>query len=527
MSTLIHWHEGLFLQPQHFQAMQRGIYRHLRSGPGLHLPFPCGVVTARFTETTSLKERIEFQELHVVMPGGTVFHFRDYDDLPSSVDISLAYKKYPGGFTVGLAIPTPQDGGANTIPAPGLPDHQKDDGEPSQITSPAGNSSINRRYMAYEIRIADENDPSAGKKADASDDDGEGGARVQVLRHNGRLMLAEDIYAVLPNVEFLPLMRYLPKSAGDPTAIRDARYVPPTLLLCGSQTLFELVNGLADEAQKVSAQIRQLLTAKEQNALSHAERLEEMHRLRCISRSASQLTSFVDVSTKRKGCAGRISVYQVYLAMQEFLSDLSALHPEKAAALHREKAAAFDLDQEVFSWPPYDHYDPYASLAALDEMIRGLLYPEGILYRLSRFVLEKDYFVCQTGGRFFRDIKETYLSVAANEDPSHLISMIEDSGPAGTRTRFTLFPGSYLDKLLRGWGLVLKRVDSVPRELSRVWEPGTFFYKVDTAASDESLWQSIQSEPKAAIRFQHENLAEFRFALYVTLHTPDVPTTSP
>jgi predicted component of type VI protein secretion system len=40
----IHWYEGLFLQPQHLQAMQRDLIDRVAVERRLHLPFPYGVV---------------------------------------------------------------------------------------------------------------------------------------------------------------------------------------------------------------------------------------------------------------------------------------------------------------------------------------------------------------------------------------------------------------------------------------------------------------------------------------------------
>ena len=90
--TLIHWHEGLFLQPHHLQSFQRSMLHHIWGGPRLHLPFAYGVVEAQFSLDELAEGRLRFDPLHVVLPSGTVFRFpKDAELLP--LDIKQAFDK--------------------------------------------------------------------------------------------------------------------------------------------------------------------------------------------------------------------------------------------------------------------------------------------------------------------------------------------------------------------------------------------------------------------------------------------------
>ena len=44
---MIHWHEGLFLQPHHLQSLQRGVYKAAYGERRFSMAFPYGVIEAR------------------------------------------------------------------------------------------------------------------------------------------------------------------------------------------------------------------------------------------------------------------------------------------------------------------------------------------------------------------------------------------------------------------------------------------------------------------------------------------------
>ena len=49
MSVKIHWQEGLFLQPHHFQRMQKSLEDEIASERRLAWPYPYGVIEARLS----------------------------------------------------------------------------------------------------------------------------------------------------------------------------------------------------------------------------------------------------------------------------------------------------------------------------------------------------------------------------------------------------------------------------------------------------------------------------------------------
>ena len=61
----VHWHEGLFLQPHHLQAMQHGLQSDIRAARALFNPFCFGVVEARLSHDDLADGRVRFDHLHV------------------------------------------------------------------------------------------------------------------------------------------------------------------------------------------------------------------------------------------------------------------------------------------------------------------------------------------------------------------------------------------------------------------------------------------------------------------------------
>ena len=92
---LLQWDEGLFVRPQHFQAMQRQAVRRHAADRRLLTPFPYGVVAA---EPDAVGSRVRFEHLHVILRDGTVVH-QGRNATVRPVDVTDA-----GRTTVHLAV---------------------------------------------------------------------------------------------------------------------------------------------------------------------------------------------------------------------------------------------------------------------------------------------------------------------------------------------------------------------------------------------------------------------------------------
>lgn len=456
----IHWHEGLFLQPQHLQSMQRNLLSGIWTERRYSLPFSYGVIEARLARDDLADQRIRFEKLQVAMPDGTLFRFPQDATLPT-LDIREAFRERPSGFVIGLGLPLWHSKGANTLDGtkarPGL--RQK------------------LIYQVDETEMVDENT-------------GENPQPVQVRKLNGMLMFEDEDRS---DMQFLPLIKVVrqitDESAGMPRT--DPHFVPPSLLLASAPVIFQLVRDLTSQVSATRDQIAKSLAGAALDLRQlQGSQFEHLGRLRCLARAAALLPSLIDDSPYVAGCAGRVPLFDIYLALRDLLAELCALYPGKT------------LEDPL----PYDHDDPYPSFADLDLKIRSFL---GTLtkprYRKVEFHLDETVFVGDIEPAFFQNATGYYLSIETPMDPTSLVRLAED------RDNFKLIPVSYGLRALRG--LVLREERTPPLELPV--KAKQYFFRV---VSDESgrIWEHFIKEPQGIVHFEAPDLTRFRISLYAT-----------
>ena len=70
MKRIIHWNEGLFLQPQHLQILQREVISALSIERNLQRSYPYGVLDLKISEDSLSNKKIQFERLSAIMPSG-------------------------------------------------------------------------------------------------------------------------------------------------------------------------------------------------------------------------------------------------------------------------------------------------------------------------------------------------------------------------------------------------------------------------------------------------------------------------
>src|ERR1043165_6099462 len=140
----VHWHEGLFLQPHHLQAMQRSLLEQSIGERKLAFPYPYGLVDAKISADALENMLVRFDRLRVIMPSGLEVNFPENAELPS-LDIKQPFESSSNAFTVKLAVPLWYATRANTVdPAAGN-------------TGGGGDWRVKRIYKVGEIQRTDEN----------------------------------------------------------------------------------------------------------------------------------------------------------------------------------------------------------------------------------------------------------------------------------------------------------------------------------------------------------------------------------
>ena len=371
MSGSIHWHEGLFLQPHHLQAMQRQQMERAWAERRLWHPYPSGLIEARVSTDALENMMVRVDRLRAIMPSGLEVSAPDLAEIPA-LDIKRTFAASTAPILVRLGVPLWYADRANAIPPSGSEDWR-----------------VRRMYRVTETTRSDENT-------------GENPQPMLMRKINARLLLPDDDDT---DLETLPILR-IAHGAGDDIGLPrvDGEYMPPCLLLTGSPALRDLVRGVANE---VDATRKELVLQLGRSGFSvdtmRGAQFEQMLRLRTVSRFAARLPHIA--------VAPGTTPFEAYLELRELLGELAALRP----------------DRDRFDAPAYQHENPAAVFPEIRERIREVLRP-GLAPKFLqvKLIREEDYFIANLTDEHLTAPNDYFLAVTTNEDPTVVARLVED-----------------------------------------------------------------------------------------------------
>lgn len=439
MSMQVHWHEGLFLQPQHLQLSQRFGLEAAWSERKLSWSYPYGVIEQRLSTDDLANMRVRFDRLRVVMPGGVVVESPDSADLPA-LDIKKPFESTPSGLTIALGVPLYYAQRANAM-------------EPGQDTD----WRIKRLFRVAEIERHDENS-------------GENAQPVRVRRINARLIIVGQDDA--SDLEVVPLVRVV-RATGEESGLPrvDTGFIPPCLVITGSPILRDMLRDLANQ---VEANRRELIVQMTRGGGFNLETLrglqwEQIWRLRTLGRFAARLGPL-------SMAPGGVPPFQMYLELREMLGELSALRP--------------DADQ--YSSVKYDHDNPAIAFVELITRIRGMLKSDGATgtWGKVQFKKEEGVLVAALGPEVLGKANEFFVGVKSGEDPRGLARLVEDGD------EFKMMARSMVHHRIRGVKLAEER--HPPLQLPS--QVGLHYFRLERAESAR-MWDRIVAEKAIAIKY--------------------------
>ena len=466
-SEYIHWHEGLFLLPHHFQTLHREVLERFGAERSLSWAFPYGVVEARLAPDELAHYRVRFERLTVVMPDGTLVSYPDNADL-APLGIRDALLSSSSSFTIYLGVPKWQAERANTC------DPDEDDQSESRIKI--------RFKVAREIPELPDENTGLNRKA------------VQFRRLNAMLLLDPDD----EDMVCMPLLRVMHDVHREVSVPRqDPDYVYPCLHLGASPILRELVRELASRAGTVRDQLAVVLSrGSESTSVSRLE-LEQVLRLRSLNRFMAMVPAMLDVD---RGAA-KVPPFDVFIQLRGLLGELMALFPER----------------EAFALEPYDHDDPYPCFNAVIRKIRnylqGAIGPE---YWMVNFMPggPAGSMIAALEERHLKESVAFFLGVYSDLDLGTLVSLVQDA------KRFRLLPPMLLDVGVAGIHLVHE--PRPPMEFPA--ERGLNYFRLVPERGEQSkrAWRSLEDDaaPELAIQWTTEEgieVGDLRAGLFMTL----------
>lgn len=455
----IHWHEGLFLQPHHLQRLQKHVLDQFGDERHLSMPFGYGVLEAKLSLDDLQNQRLRFQKLKVIMPGGAVLSYPENTVLPS-LDIRDAFAMNPKGFNVYLGLPHWFDARSNTV-----------EGE-----------------MAVGVRIKQLYRVPQQVPEVMDENTGENAQPMQFRFYNAMLLLDSDDDS---DIEKIPLLRIVHDvSREEPFPRQDPAYVHPCLMLSASPTLREMVRDITAQVEAVREQLANIVARGSESHTVGRLQLEQILRLRCLNRYVARVPALLALG---EGSAS-VPPFTVYQELQTLLADLMALYPERLP----------------FNLIPYKHENPYpcfnGTIALIRNFLHGSVTPN---FWEVKFEPGKDpgTRVAKLEEKHFSEPNAWFLGIKTTLEPSTLVELVEDLD------QFKLMPASFMERAIRG--ISLKEERFPPLELPA--ESGRYYFRLNVAQS-RRVWEETMKELELVVRWSMQReVFDLQISLFMTM----------
>lgn len=419
------WHQGLFLQPQHFQLQDQSINSRLIPFLRYQEPHFWGVGEAEIDQGALGIGSFRLHSGSFLFPDGT------YVELPGNA----------------LVDPRPFDGG------------QMEGGKPLQVYlglrkwNDVGENVtvIDRLEEACTVatRFVAMSDPEEVRDLHGGGPDGQ----VKRLYHQLRIFW-ESERDQLGDYILIPLAR-LEKFGAD---IRlSTRFAPPSLALDATEPLAKLVREIRDQ---LAARSHQLEQYKKQRGVQTAEfgsrDMVYLLALRTLNRHVPQLFHLTE--------ARPVHPWVVYGALRQLVGELSSFS--------LRVNVLGELDGGYRMLPSYDHrrlWDCFSSAQdlitqLLDEITAGPDYIIRLAYDGAYFAAELKPSLLEGGSRYF-------LALKTEEDPQVVLQSLDTVAKLSAREHLPVLASRALP------GLGLEYLQVPPQELPR--RAHTLYFAVD------------------------------------------------
>ena len=444
----VHWHEGLFLRPQHLQAMQRSLGARFAIERALSRSLAWGVIECRVDAEQIAKKIIQIQSLRVITRSGLLVDTNENALLPpmsfgsefEEWSAQLPGDKSLNPFVVRLGVPVYHSLRANVI-------------ESDEV------SQGRRLYRVVERRVADDNK-----------DEAEGDQEKLKLREiNARLLApgADDA-----GMETVPLLRVRDDGASAKVFARiDGEYTPPSLVISASERLVTWLRDVESKL-KVTRDVaeRELTQRAEQGPLKDVDVLN----LQTLGRYWARLRT-LDLE---RDVASPLELHTVF---SQLLLELAAIKPGK-------------LPQT----PEYSHENPGPATERLVEQILERIGHESGPDQVIRLPLERTdrVFAAELQDAHLPEQADYFLAVHSGQDPAPICELVQ------TRDAFKIM--SWKNRFRGTWGIPAVEERGLPPEL--MGAPGIVYFKLKPYEEPDE-WEQIKTGRRIAI---YDNKTEFR-----------------
>jgi type VI secretion system ImpJ/VasE family protein len=282
----IHWSDGQFLQPHHFQYMQRVIAEYVRFNRLFSLPYAYGLIDFEPDIEALDAGRVEIRRFSAVMPDGLEVSAPG-NCILKPLDLSEALKKYPHTLTIYVAAPLWSE----------LESNVADEAMPQE----------KKIFLPQKKSVRDENT-------------GDNEVILITRRINARFVTDMDD---LRDMQLLPVLKLNVnrRSETHVSVKMDEHFIPPFMILKPDNPLFNSVTGLLKDVRRCRNKLQQTFTEmksdqKDPSGLDPWNITAQLRILNCYDTRLNMLMG--------SGC---LSPFDLYLEFASFLSELISLKP--------------------------------------------------------------------------------------------------------------------------------------------------------------------------------------------------------
>ena len=440
----IHWHQGMFLQPQHFQLAERQQFMHTRPIAQSGLPHFWGIGELSLSAAAVANQRIEIQsarllfedQTYVEYPGNAVIAHRSFD-------ASRITGERPMRVYLGLR----------------------------RFSHDGGNVSAGAEYA--DGALAPVRYATTWRTQEVADLYGEGpAAQVRSLMHVVRIFFDHELDS-LQDYELIPIASV----QSDGTSVRLAEdVVPPCYTLAASAVLEQEVKDIRDE---LAARARQLQAYKRPQDAQRGGGGE----------GGSDTSLLLALRSLNRYCP-----------LLQHLSEDARVHPWHVYGLLRQVVGELSSFSDRFNMfgesedgspglPAYDHRDLHRCFARAHELISHMLNEITVGAEfIVPLVLDGTFYTGQLPKRFFTEHNRFYLmlqSPLGMEQIEQAVGADARLGPTGEMPKLTS---------LALPGLELIHLATAPRGLPR--RADAHYFRIDQIGRQ---WEAIERDGEIAL----------------------------
>ncbi len=436
------WHQGLFLQPQHFQRLDLFHQSQLNAVRKAAAPFLWGIGSLEIEKAALSNRTFRVTGGEMIFPDGT--------HIAVNENALIQTRTFDDGW-IGEGVPFTIYAGIKKL------DHN---GKNVSVIDKAEDiAEVTGRFVAR---------PSPEELNDLHGDGPPG--QVKLLQYSVRIFWDTE-KELLGNYVFMPIAQIVRDGA---EIILAPTFTPPLLAIEGNDNLLKLTREIRNLLAAKSYQLEEYKAQRGINAAEFGSRdMVFLLALRSINRYVPALAHIIET--------GSVHPWQAYGLLRQLIGELSCFS-ENFNVLGRR-------DENDPGLPAYDHWDIYGCFAKVHEILATLIEeitagPEYII------TLDYDdtYYAAQLPATIFQTGNHYYLALTTATDPEELKVSLSNSAKLSSREHLPILIARALP------GIRLEYLATPPQKLPK--RANTCYFHIN---NHDDQWATVEQSKNLAL----------------------------